>query len=83
LLITMTGCQGVNGGGWAHYVGQEKAARSPAGRTWPSPWTGSGPPRQMIGTAFWYVNTDQWRYDNLGADLLATPLGEGLFEGGR
>ncbi|BDZ42396.1 hypothetical protein GCM10025865_16950 [Paraoerskovia sediminicola] len=23
-LTTMTGCQGVNGGGWAHYVGQEK-----------------------------------------------------------
>jgi nitrate reductase alpha subunit len=35
----------------------------------------------MIGTAFWYVQTDQWRYDNLGADLLATPLGEGRFEG--
>ncbi|HNE89395.1 MAG TPA: molybdopterin-dependent oxidoreductase, partial [Actinomycetota bacterium] len=39
------------------------------------------PARQMIGTAFWYVQTDQWRYDNLGADLLATPLGEGRFEG--
>ena len=23
-LITLTGTQGVNGGGWAHYVGQEK-----------------------------------------------------------
>ena len=23
-LTTLTGCQGVNGGGWAHYVGQEK-----------------------------------------------------------
>ncbi|MGW1090614.1 nitrate reductase subunit alpha [Streptomyces sp. NPDC002596] len=23
-LTTVTGCQGVNGGGWAHYVGQEK-----------------------------------------------------------
>ena len=29
-LTTLTGCQGVNGGGWAHYVGQEKVpARSP------------------------------------------------------
>ena len=25
MLTTITGCQGVNGGGWAHYVGQEKA----------------------------------------------------------
>ena len=40
-LITLTGCQGINGGGWAHYVGQEKPARSPAGQTWPSAWTGS------------------------------------------
>src|SRR5680860_1073249 len=23
-LTNLTGCQGVNGGGWAHYVGQEK-----------------------------------------------------------
>ncbi|MEI2641704.1 MAG: hypothetical protein V9G10_05070 [Candidatus Nanopelagicales bacterium] len=23
-MITLTGCQGINGGGWAHYVGQEK-----------------------------------------------------------
>ena len=23
-LVVLTGCQGVNGGGWAHYVGQEK-----------------------------------------------------------
>src|SRR5699024_8936085 len=23
-LVLLTGCQGVNGGGWAHYVGQEK-----------------------------------------------------------
>ncbi len=41
----------------------------------------SRPPRQMIGTAFWYVHTDQWRYDRLGADLLASPLGEGRFAG--
>ena len=78
-MITLTGCQGVNGGGWAHYVGQEKCrpvtgwANLAFGMDW------QRPARQMIGTAFWYVQTDQWRYDNLGADLLATPLGEGRF----
>ncbi|MEV7963188.1 nitrate reductase subunit alpha [Oerskovia paurometabola] len=78
-LTTMTGCQGVNGGGWAHYVGQEKCrpvtgwAQYAGGLDW------SRPPRQMIGTAFWYVATDQWRYDGLPADALATPLGSGLF----
>ena len=80
-LITLTGCQGVNGGGWAHYVGQEKCrpvtgwANLAFGMDW------HRPARQMIGTAFWYVQTDQWRYDGLGADMLATPLGEGRFAG--
>ena len=80
-LVTLCGTQGVNGGGWAHYVGQEKCrpvtgwAQLAFGLDW------SRPPRQMIGTGFWYVQTDQWRYDRLGADLLATPLGEGRFAG--
>ena len=26
-LIMLCGCEGVNGGGWAHYVGQEKVRR--------------------------------------------------------
>jgi len=80
-LTTITGCQGVNGGGWAHYVGQEKCrpitgwAQYAGGLDW------SRPPRQMIGTAFWYVATDQWRYDGLPADALASPLAKGLFAG--
>ena len=78
-LITLTGCQGINGGGWAHYVGQEKCrpvtgwAQVAFGLDW------QRPPRQMIGTAFWYVNTGQWRYDRMAADALASPLGEGRF----
>ncbi len=80
-LTTLTGCQGVNGGGWAHYVGQEKVrpftgwAQLAFGLDWVRP------PRQMAGTAFWYLATDQWRYDGFGADELASPLGRGLFRG--
>ena len=76
-LTTLTGCQGVNGGGWAHYVGQEKCrpvtgwAQLAFGLDWVRP------PRQMIGTAFWYLHTDQWRYDQYAADVLASPLGDG------
>lgn len=79
-LLLLTGCQGVNGGGWAHYVGQEKCR----------PFTGWAqlafaldwvrPPRQMAGTSFYYINTDQYRYDGFGADELASPLGKGLFQ---
>ncbi|MBD5785954.1 nitrate reductase subunit alpha [Cellulosimicrobium terreum] len=80
-LTTLTGCQGVNGGGWAHYVGQEKCrpvtgwAQYAGGLDWVRP------PRQMIGTAFWYLATDQWRYDGLPADALASPLAQGQFAG--
>ena len=64
-----------------HHVGQEKARPITGWANLAFALDWQRPARQMIGTAFWYVNTDQWRYDNLGADLLATPLGEGLFEG--
>jgi nitrate reductase alpha subunit len=39
-MLMMCGCIGQSGGGWAHYVGQENCVRKPAGRRWPSPWTG-------------------------------------------
>ncbi len=80
-LTTLTGCQGVNGGGWAHYVGQEKVRPITgwAQLAFALDWV--RPPRQMAGTAFWYLATDQWRYDGFGADELATPLGRGLFKG--
>ena len=35
----------------------------------------------MIGTAFWYLHTDQWRYDQYTADVLASPLAQGEFAG--
>jgi nitrate reductase alpha subunit len=80
-LTTLTGCQGVNGGGWAHYVGQEKCrpitgwAQLAFGLDW------SRPPRQMVSTAFWYLHTDQWRYDTYDAGALASPTGDGRFAG--
>jgi nitrate reductase alpha subunit len=40
-MLMMCGCIGQSGGGWAHYVGQEKLRPRPAGRRWPSRSTGS------------------------------------------
>ncbi len=81
MLTTICGTQGVNGGGWAHYVGQEKVRPITgwAQLAFALDWV--RPPRQMIGTGFWYVQTDQWRYDRLRADLLASPLGDGHLAG--
>jgi nitrate reductase alpha subunit len=79
-LLTMCGCVGINGGGWAHYVGQEKI-RTLAG--WQAlagalDWT--RPPRQIPGTPFFYAHTEQWRYDRLRPREFASPLGRGLFD---
>ena len=80
-LIMLCGCQGVNGGGWAHYVGQEKI-RPLAGFQqvgFALDWT--RPPRHMAATSFFYLHTDQWRYEAFGPDELASPLGKGQFHG--
>ncbi|MEV6770379.1 nitrate reductase subunit alpha [Nocardia sp. NPDC051030] len=80
-LTLLTGCQGVNGGGWAHYVGQEKCRPVTGWSTlaFASDWQRS--PRQMQGTVFWYLTNDQWRYDPFTSESFASPLGEGTFAG--
>ncbi|MBV7673590.1 nitrate reductase subunit alpha [Streptomyces halstedii] len=80
-LLQLTGCQGRNGGGWAHYVGQEKCQPATGWATLAGGLDWERPPRQMIGTAYWFLNADQWRYDTFGADVLSSPLGTGRFTG--
>ncbi|TNC16889.1 nitrate reductase subunit alpha [Georgenia sp. 311] len=80
-LVTLTGCQGVNGGGWAHYVGQEKIRPITGFQQYAFALDWQRPTRHMISTAFWYLGTDQWRYDGLPAETLASPLATGRFAG--
>lgn len=80
-LTLLTGCQGVNGGGWAHYVGQEKCRPVTGWSTLAFGLDWQRPPRQMQGTVFWYLTNDQWRYDPFTADTFASPLGTGKFAG--
>ncbi|MGE3288231.1 MAG: molybdopterin-dependent oxidoreductase, partial [Pseudonocardia sp.] len=80
-LLLLTGSMGRNGGGWAHYVGQEKCRPITGWATMAMATDWSRPPRQMIGTAYWYTHTDQWRYDGYRADALASPLGSGALAG--
>ncbi|HET8766113.1 MAG TPA: molybdopterin-dependent oxidoreductase, partial [Pedococcus sp.] len=81
LLTTITGCQGRNGGGWAHYVGQEKARPITgwAQMAFALDWV--RPPRQMIQTAYWYLHTDQHHYDHYEAGSLSGATGTGLLDG--
>ncbi|QGH68241.1 nitrate reductase subunit alpha [Pseudactinotalea sp. HY158] len=78
-LTTLCGTQGVNGGGWAHYVGQEKVRPLTGWAHLANALDWSRPPRQMTQTTYWYMHTDQWRYDQFGADTLAATTGAGSF----
>ncbi len=80
-LVVLCGCQGVNGGGWAHYVGQEKVRTVTGWSTvaFASDWV--RPTRHQASTPFWYLATDQWRYETFGAGEMASPLGRGTLAG--
>ena len=47
---------------------RRRCARSPAGRRSRSRSTGQRPPRQQPATPFWYLASDQWRYETFGAE---------------
>ncbi|MDF1587044.1 nitrate reductase subunit alpha [Marinimicrococcus flavescens] len=72
-LLVMCGCVGQSGGGWSHYVGQEKLRPQTGwlplafGLDW------SRPPRQQNSTSFWYAHTGQWRYETLTVDEILSP----------
>ena len=75
-FLMMCGTIGVSGGGWAHYVGQEKL-RPQTGWTmlaFALDWV--RPPRQMNGTSFFYAHSDQWRYEKLEVSELLSPLAD-------
>jgi nitrate reductase alpha subunit len=71
--LMFCGCVGVNGGGLAHYVGQEKLA---PGEPWGAiafakDWYPAS--RQQNAPSWHYVNTDQWRYEKEFTDYHTVP----------
>lgn len=73
-MLMMCGCIGQSGGGWAHYVGQEKL-RPQTGWTplaFALDW--QRPPRHMNGTSFFYNHSSQWRYEKLDMTEIVSPL---------
>ncbi|WP_052255632.1 nitrate reductase subunit alpha [Salinicoccus sp. YB14-2] len=77
-LVMLCGCVGKNGGGWAHYVGQEKVrpyegwGHVAFAKDW------QGPPRQQNATSWFYFATEQWKYEESGADTLQSPTSEDI-----
>ncbi|MEW6665992.1 MAG: nitrate reductase subunit alpha [Thermodesulfobacteriota bacterium] len=80
-LTSLCGCQGVNGGGWAHYVGQEKVRPLVGWATLAFGLDWLRPPRLQNGTSFYYFATDQWRYDSLDMRQMASPSQAGHMPG--
>ena len=69
----LTGCQGKNGGGFAHYVGTEKIRNFAAINTLGAASDWGNVSRQANSTSFFYFHTDQWRYDGMSLDPLWAP----------
>ncbi|KYC92077.1 nitrate reductase subunit alpha [Heyndrickxia coagulans] len=72
-LVLFVGAQGVNGGGWAHYVGQEKLRPVEGWQAIMSARDWQMPPKLQNGTSFFYFATDQWRYEDTPVGDLASP----------
>ena len=75
-MLMLCGCVGKSGGGWAHYVGQEKLRPQTGwlplafGLDW------HRPPRQMNSTSFFYAHTDQWRYERVSVKEILSPTAD-------
>jgi nitrate reductase alpha subunit len=71
--LMFSGCVGVNGGGLAHYVGQEKLApmESWSAIAFAKDWY---PPSRLQNSPSWhYMHNDQWRYEKAFTDYHAVP----------
>ncbi|RFA28997.1 nitrate reductase subunit alpha [Alkalilimnicola ehrlichii] len=75
-MLMMCGCVGQSGGGWAHYVGQEKLRPQTGWLPLAFALDWARPPRQMNSTSFFYLHTNQWRYEKLQVQEILSPLAD-------
>lgn len=72
-MLVMCGCVGQSGGGWSHYVGQEKLRPQTGWTALAFALDWARPPRHMNSTSAWYAHTDQWRYETVTAGEIVSP----------
>jgi nitrate reductase / nitrite oxidoreductase, alpha subunit len=81
-MLVMCGCVGQSGGGWSHYVGQEKLRPQTGWLPLAFALDWARPPRQQNSTSAFYAHTDQWRYETLDvSDILSPTAPAGPREG--
>ncbi|MFV1968028.1 MAG: nitrate reductase subunit alpha, partial [Pirellulaceae bacterium] len=71
--LMFCGCVGVNGGGLAHYVGQEKLAPAESWASIMSAKDWLSTPRLQNAPSWHYVHSDQWRYEKDFTDYHTVP----------
>ncbi len=72
-MLVMCGCIGKSGGGWSHYVGQEKLRPQTGWTALAFALDWNRPPRHMNSTSCWYAHTDQWRYETVSVQEILSP----------
>ncbi|AKG73021.1 nitrate reductase subunit alpha [Salinicoccus halodurans] len=77
-LVMLCATQGVNGGGWAHYVGQEKCRPIEGWSTLAFAKDWQEAPRQQNATSWFYFATEQWKYEEASVESLKAETGEAL-----
>jgi nitrate reductase alpha subunit len=75
-IVMLTGSEGRNGGGWAHYVGQEKVRPFEGWATLAFARDWYLPPRIQNATTFYYFASEQYRYEDLDMSKLSSPTVE-------
>lgn len=73
-MLMMCGCVGQTGGGWAHYVGQEKLRPQTGWTALAFALDWNRPPRHQNSTSCFYLHTSQWRHERLGMEEILSPL---------
>ncbi len=71
--LMFCGCVGKNGGGLAHYVGQEKLAPAESWASIMSAKDWHSTPRLQNAPSWHYVHSDQWRYEKDFTDYHTVP----------
>ncbi|MCM0861493.1 nitrate reductase subunit alpha, partial [Klebsiella pneumoniae] len=75
-MLIFCGCVGQSGGGWAHYVGQEKLRPQTGWQPLAFALDWQRPARHMNSTSYFYNHSSQWRYETVTAQELLSPMAD-------
>ena len=76
--LILTGSVGKNGSGLAHYVGQEKVVPLASWTSIAMAHDWVKPSRLQNTPSFWYIHSDQWRFDRSYVDYFKPKDGRGM-----